>query len=142
MTIKESKMNILFFLKPKTDVIYLKEDDTVRNALEKMEHYRHAAIPVLKLDGGYLGTLSEGDLLWFLKSNHNMNLLETEDIPLIKVPRYFNDKAVRVDTNVEELFTLSAQQNYVPVVDDRGMFIGIVTRKDIINYMVKTKKQN
>jgi CBS domain-containing protein len=133
-------MNILFFLKPKTDVVFINEGDTVRQALEKMEHYRHASIPILKEDGSYLGTLSEGDLLWFLKDNHNMSLLQTEEIPITKVPRYFDDKTVRVETDVEALFQLSAQQNFVPVVDDRGMFIGIVTRKDIINHMIKIRK--
>ena len=33
-------MNILFFLTPKSDVAYISEDDTLRQALEKMEQDR------------------------------------------------------------------------------------------------------
>lgn len=37
---------------------------------------------------------------------------------------------------MSELFNRSLEQNYVPVVDDRNIFIGIVTRKTIISYLM------
>ena len=40
-------MNILFFLTPKSEVAYINEDDTLRQALEKMEHHRYSAIPII-----------------------------------------------------------------------------------------------
>ena len=53
-------MNILFFLTPKCDVAYVKEEDSLRNTLEKMEFHRYSAIPVLSKDGKFAGTLTEG----------------------------------------------------------------------------------
>ena len=61
-------MNILFFLTPKSEVAYVYDTDTVRQVLEKMENQRYSAIPVIsKEDGSYIGTLTEGDLLWYIK---------------------------------------------------------------------------
>ena len=60
-------MNILFFLTPKSDVAYISEDDTLRQALEKMEHHKYSAVPIVSRTGRYVGTLTEGDLLWGMK---------------------------------------------------------------------------
>ena len=61
-------MNILFFLTPKSDVVYIYSDDTLKQALEKMEYYRYSALPILTKNGHYLGTITEGDLLWYLSN--------------------------------------------------------------------------
>ena len=60
--------NILFFLKPKAMCAFLHDDDTLRQALEKMETAGYAALPILNKRGEYRGTLTEGDLLWALKN--------------------------------------------------------------------------
>ncbi len=57
-------MNILFFLTPKKDIAYIYENETLRQALEKMENRRYSCIPILSMDGQYIGSISEGDLLW------------------------------------------------------------------------------
>ena len=35
---------------------------------------------------------------------------------------------------IEELLMRAMNQNFIPVVDDRNLFIGIVTRKDVIKH--------
>ena len=57
-------MNILFFLSPKQDLMYVYDDFTLRQTLEKWENNRYASIPVLNRQGKYVGTLTEGDILW------------------------------------------------------------------------------
>ena len=57
-------MNILFFLSPKQDLMYVYDDFTLRQTLEKWENNRYASIPVLNRRGEYVGTLTEGDILW------------------------------------------------------------------------------
>ena len=45
---------------------------------------------------------------------------------------------------VEDLFDCAINQNFVPVLDDMGYFIGIVTRKDIMKYgysLLKKRKE-
>ena len=55
-------MNILFFLSPKQDLMYVYDDFPLRQTLEKWENNRYASIPVLNRKGEYVGTLTEGDI--------------------------------------------------------------------------------
>ena len=71
---KVNDMNIMFFLKPKSEVAHIYDDDTVRQVLERMEYHRYSCIPMLNRQGKYVGSITEGDLLWWLKGNHNLNL--------------------------------------------------------------------
>ena len=127
-------MNILLFLTPKNDVAYLYDDFTMRQALEKMEHHRYSAIPVISRNGSYSGTITEGDLLWAIKNRFALDLRQAENYPIADVPRRTRYQPVRIDTNMEDLIEKSLNQNFIPVVDDRGVFIGIVKRKAIIQY--------
>ena len=63
-------MNILFFLTLKSEVAHIYEDDTVRQALDKMEGFRYSTIPLLSKDGRYAGTITEGDLLWGIRKEY------------------------------------------------------------------------
>ena len=128
-------MNILLFLTPKDSVAYIYDDFTLRQTLEKMERSRFAAVPIIGRDGKYIGTLTEGDLLWTIKNGNSLNLKNAEKIPIMSVSRRMDNLPVRIDTGMDELIVRATNQNFVPVVDDRGVFIGIITRKDIIKYM-------
>lgn len=130
-------MNILFFLTPKSDVAYVQEDDTLRQAVEKMEHHGYAAVPLLSIDGKYIGTLTDGDVLWGLKKLDFPNLREMEDISVMEVRRDHDNKPVHVNIDMEGLMEKVSVQNFVPVVDDEKIFIGIVTRRDVIHYLAK-----
>lgn len=137
-------MNIAFFLTPKKDVVYQKQTSTMRQAMERMEYHRYSAIPILDDDGGYVGTLTEGDLLWKLKNTPGLNFSNTSKILISEIPRHFINEPVRIDCNIEDLLATAAKQNFVPVIDDNDKFIGIIKRSDIINYcienMFRTKK--
>ena len=121
-------MNILFFLSPKQDLMYVYDDFTLRQTLEKWENNRYASIPVLNRKGEYVGTLTEGDILWGLKKYHGLDLEAAEDIPISEFAHKRDYKAVTVTTSMDELVEAAMSQNFVPVVDDRGIFIGIVRR--------------
>lgn len=128
-------MNILFFLTPKENVAHIDDEDTLRQALEKMEHRGYSAIPVLTQDGKYIGTVTEGDLLWCIKDNNFPNLKEMEDISIMDVERRRDNEAVNISISMEGLVDKISNQNFVPVVDDNNVFIGIITRKDVILYL-------
>lgn len=130
-------MNILFFLTPKESVAHVDEDDTLRQVLEKMEHHGYTAIPLLAKDGKYIGTITEGDLLWFLKDRNFPELKQLEDMPIAAIARHRDNAAVSISEPMEDLFDKVTNQNFVPVVDDKKVFIGIVTRKDILVYLAK-----
>ena len=133
-------MNILFYLVPKSEVMYLYDDYSLRQAMEKMEYHKYSAVPIINRAGNYVGTLTEGDILWELKDRKLSNLHEAEEIMLRHTNRKRDNEPVNVNCNIEDLVMTSMNQNFVPVIDDNGIFIGIVTRKGIIEYCYKRYK--
>ena len=133
-------MNILFYLVPKSEVMYLYDDYSLRQAMEKMEDHKYSAVPIINRAGNYVGTLTEGDILWELKDRKLSNLHEAEEIMLRHTNRKRDNEPVNVNCNIEDLVMTSMNQNFVPVIDDNGIFIGIVTRKSIIEYCYKQYK--
>jgi CBS-domain-containing membrane protein len=125
-------MNIAFFLTPKADVAWVPTTSTVRQAIERMENHRYTAIPVLTPDGGYDSTLTEGDILWFMKQHPEVRFWDTEHEALAKVTRRMVLRPVDIDAEIEALLSLAIDQNFVPVVDGRGAFIGIVRRRSVL----------
>ena len=126
--------NILFFLTPKALCAYLYDDYTIRQAMEKMEVAGYAAIPILNRRGEYRGTLTEGDVLWAMKNMCYMDIRQAEAHRVMEITRRKDNVPVRVTTSMHDLVERATTQNFVPVVDDKDTFIGLVTRKAIINY--------
>ena len=52
-----------------------------------------------------------------------------------------DNKPVHVNVDMEGLLDKVMHQNFVPVVDDDKVFIGIVTRKDVIQYLMDELKK-
>lgn len=127
-------MNVLFFLTPKEEVAYLYEDVTVRQALEKMKYYQYTAIPIIDREGHYMGTVTEGDFLWGMLERNGVTWKEAEGWRLVELPLRRDNRAVQLDADIEDLLQLALRQNFVPVVDAHNIFIGIVTRKEIMQY--------
>ena len=92
------------------------------------------SIPIINKDGKYVGTITEGDLLWTIKNELSLDLRAIEDIPITDVKRRKDNRPVSIDANIEDLISKSMNQNFVPVVDDKDTFIGIIKRRDIIEY--------
>ena len=129
--------NILFFLTPKALCSFLYDDSTIRQAIEKMESAGYSSIPILSKTGEYRGTLTEGDLLWALKNICRMDMRQAEVHRITEISRRRDNIPVRVTMSMHDLVERASTQNFVPVVDDKGDFIGIITRKAIIKYCEK-----
>lgn len=127
-------MNVLFFLTPKSEVAHLQDDWTVRQGIEKMERSGYTALPLIDREGHYIGTVSEGDFLRLLKRRYDMNTRSAEAVSILAVKRRADIRPVSVDATMEDLVRMAMNQNFVPVIDDNQIFIGIVTRKDIIRF--------
>ena len=126
--------NILFFLTPKVMCAFVYDDYTIRQALEKIEGTGYNTVPILSRHGEYRGTLTEGDLLWALKNMCYMDMRQAEARRIAEIARKRDYIPVRVTTDMHELVRRAINQNFVPVVDDKEAFIGIVTRGSIIQY--------
>ena len=133
-------MNIAFFMRPKQDVTFVYSNYTVRQVLEKMHQSKYTAIPVLEHDGTYVGTVSEGDLLWFIVKGeggepHTMAIENLEQFKLTDIGlNTHKNQPVSISSSIEDLIIRSMETNFVPITDDRGIFIGIVTRRSIIKH--------
>jgi len=131
------RANVSFFVIPKQEVVVLPYDCTIRQALEKMEYHRYTAVPLIDNEGKYKGTLTEGDLLWKIKETFSLGLDKLQWIPLTEVPLRWQNHPVRIDATMHDLIERAVEQNFVPVIDDEGVFIGIVRRREIIEYCAK-----
>ncbi len=131
-------MNIAHFLIPKHTVAYLYDDFTFRQGLEKMRHHGYTAIPVISRSGLYQGTVSEGDFLWrLLPSADAQRAFSMQEMEYLHVADILHKElypAVDIRATMQDLLQSAMKQNFTPVVDDLGSFIGIVTLKDIIRY--------
>ncbi len=134
-------MNAAFFLIPKSQVATLEDDDTFRQGLEKMRYHGYTAIPVLTKQGKYIGTLSEGDLLWNLIDVGGASLEECEDLHIADILRPDRNPPVKITAKADELLEELMTHNFLPVTDDEGAFIGIVTRHRMLEYYKNIKQK-
>lgn len=139
-------MNVAFFLKPKSEVAFLYDYYSIRQGLEKMCFHGYTSIPVIDRDGRYLTSISEGDFLWYVIKGENteeqVDIKNEEAKSISDIMKPDRHPPVKITATMEEMILKAMDQNYIPVVDDRGFFIGIITRKDIIKYFYETAVLN
>lgn len=128
-------MNILRFLVPKSSVEYISSEATVRQAYEKMRYHSYVAIPVLDDEGRYVGTLRRDDIYkyFFEKGKIDFRQAEKDGIKSLLDKEYSNP--LYHNSKIEDMMDRVRERNFVPVVDDRGCFIGIVLRRDVLNFL-------
>ncbi len=134
-------MNVISLLTPKAQVTYLYEDCTIRQGLEKLQAHGYTAIPVLSRDGSYVGTVSEGDFLWYFLDETEIPVKTLVRFPMREVMREDFNPAVSVRVSMEELLERAKRQSFIPVVDDRGAFVGIVTRQTIMGRLTMPRSE-
>lgn len=127
-------MQISYFLLPKEQVAYIPSTMSMFEALEVLESHFYTALPIIDESGRYVGTLSEGDLLWKLKNACNLDFEKMREIPVYDIQKHVRNESVIITAAMEDMLSLAADQNFVPVTDTTGVFLGIIRRKDIIEY--------
>lgn len=135
-------MNVISLLIPKINVAYIYDDCSIRQGLEKMRAHRYTAIPVLTKDGMYAGTVSEGDFLWSLIDDGSNSLREKEKLRVKDIIRDGFNPPADIYIKMDELLRRAINQCFIPVTDDRGSFMGIVTRQIIIRTFMTDKTVN
>ncbi len=125
---------------PKSLVEYITVESTVRQAMEKMNFHRYTAIPVLDNQGKYIGTLRNDDIFRYFLEKGNFDKYDAEEISVCDILDKAYCKPVLHNTSMKELIENVKEHNFVPIVDDRGCFIGIVLRREILNHLLKDFK--
>lgn len=127
-------MVVPFFLTPKIEIVTIGSGSTMRQVQEKMSAHTYTAMPVIDEGGKYVGTVTEGDLLQVYQEHPQMRFSESSKILLKDIVLKTINNPVHIDAKIENLLEYAICQNFVPVVDDSGVFIGIVRRREIIEY--------
>lgn len=131
-------MNVFKLITPKSSVAYVEDSCTIRQALEKMRHHGYTALPVIDADGKYVGTVNEGDFLWDIVSRNESDLKSQEKRSIRDVIRPDWNPPIDITASPEELLQRVQAQNFLPVIDARGVFVGIITRGKIIKHFIGT----
>ena len=126
-------MDILFFTILKNKVVCAYDDLNVKEVYDLLEDNHFTAIPIVNRDGIYVGTITEGDILRFIMNN-DMSKKNAEVAKIAEVERLRDLEPITQDAKIQDLILKASNQNFVPIVDEEGSFVGIVTRKEIINY--------
>lgn len=129
--------SILFYLTPKSQVAYCLDTFTLRQVVEKMDYHHYTAMPILNKRGKYVGTITEGDLLWTIRDRNSLNYQASEKIPLKEISLRRKYQTVNISSSMANLLETVENQNFVPVEDDNGVFIGIVTRRSVLKELAK-----
>jgi CBS-domain-containing membrane protein len=127
-------MKIASFLLPKDEVSFITSSASMLEALEQLEHHYYTALPIVDNEGKYVGTLSEGDLLWKLKNTPGLDFDHVQHVLVSEIDKHIHNESVSINAQMDDMLALAADQNFVPVVDEESIFIGIIRRKDIIEY--------
>lgn len=135
-------MNIMRFVVPKSLVSYIDADSTVRQAVEKMRYHRYVAIPVLDGEGKYVGTLKNDDILNYFLERESFDTRVAEGGVVKDLVSRSSARPLYHTASIEELIDSVKEHNFVSVVDDRGCFVGIILRRDILNYLLKFYNEN
>ena len=132
-------MNIFTILTPKSQTEFIEYDSTIRQALETFDFHKFNVVPLIDDEGKYVSTVSEGDILRYIKNVAKFNIEVAENVKINTIEKYRTYQAITIDSSLDEVLQLSISQNFIHIVDDRGMYIGIIKRKDIIELYIKDK---
>ena len=130
-------MQMAFFLLPKSETLYLTENMTLRQTMEKMQYHGYGAVPVLNEAGQYVGTITAADILWYLKDIYGVNMTVAERVLVKDVPRRHDNAPVSVSADIRNMLKMAMEENFIPIVDDLGVFIGMVRRREIMEFYQK-----
>ena len=128
-------MNIFDTLTPKMMTIYLDTKTTIRQALENFDVHKFSAVPIVDNKGNYVATISQGDILRYIKNDANFDMRKAENVLVVDIEHYLPYKSLSQTGTQEDIFDLILSQNFIPIVDDRGKYIGIIKRKDVLRYL-------
>lgn len=128
-------MNIQAFVKPFYDLTLVYDDQPLDDAIRIMTVNRFTSIPIITRDQKYVGTLTEGDILHFILNNPKCLKAETlKNFYVSQVKRHRDYETVSIDAAMPIVLSKASNENFVPVLDQNDKFVGIITRKVLLDY--------
>lgn len=142
------------------EVITVNVNDTVEKCANLLSKHDLSGLPVLDDEGNVKGIVTEGDIIRRASRIEGIPVLEVlGGIFYLESPKHFMDKlkksmgtiasmimsedviTVGPDEKIEDAATLLVKEKIkrLPVVDEEGHLIGIVARRDIMDYLFVNK---
>ncbi len=139
------------------EVITVTKDTAVAEVAQLLTENKVSGLPVVDQEGRVIGMVSEGDLIYQDKKLHTPAFLEIlggviylenpqrlgqdlSKMTAVKAGEIMTVKpyTVKEDATVEDIATIMVERqiNRVPVVDNEGKLLGIVSRQDLVKAMI------
>lgn len=109
----------------KEDIFPLRMDDTIDEALSRMNEYKVSHFPVSS-DDRFLGIIAEKDII----------NLESPEMEIKNEFLRFDNSSVNEHLYIYDVLKLASEQklSIIPVTDDAGGYIGSITQRDLVSF--------
>lgn len=134
-------MNIAMLLSPKCNISFLINENSVRKGIENFKVHGYSSVPVINKDGTYYGIVSDKDFLSYIIKSKDYSLQNFEEVRIDEIIEEGLNPPVNINASLNELLVRISDWNFVPIVDSRNKFVGIITRKSVIKYLCDVLKQ-
>lgn len=150
------------------DVITLRRIDKIEEAAKILREKKISGAPVVDEDNKMIGIVSEGDIMRLLEFHSpNLNLILPSPLDLIELPIRMKSEYDEISAGLKKASLVLTQEimtrkvvtiapdksisdaaelmdsrkvKRLPVVDEKGDMVGIITRGDIIGALVKSNE--
>lgn len=140
------------------DLIYVRPDALIRDVLLQFAERKVSGMPVLEQDQHLAGMITIGDILTHLQPHfsHTIDLLSfvTYYVEDTSLPELIQDGimqpvrtmmtkrhlvTVAPTTSIEDISSIFSRQRFkkLPVVNDKAQVVGVISRGDLVRYIVK-----
>ena len=109
-------MNIFTIITPKIQTVFIDSESTIRQALETFDFHKFNVVPLVDEEGKYVSTLSEGDILRYIKNEVKFDLEKAESVKVSTIEKHRSYEAITIDSSFDDILRLSINQNFVPIV--------------------------
>ena len=124
--------NHLFYLIPKAELTYVHDTDSFQSVLDIFLTSTFTALPVINDRGHYLFTVGEGDLLRTLYMSCKHPEIDLDSFVVGDIEPKVKVTAASIETDFKTVVKMAMHQNFVPLVDDQNVMIGILRRQELI----------
>jgi CBS domain-containing protein len=116
----------------KDSIVTVHPDWTLERALLRLTRSGYSSVPVINSENQVEGLISKTLILDFMSENQNINY---NDLPLFQVHQAMNKNYMGIWENTPLSFALELMidRSYVPIIDQKNMFVGILTRQAVLS---------
>ncbi len=114
---------------PLPPMIVVRNDDVVREALDKLRKFEISQLPVADRNGAIVGSVNDVAVMQAVFDRSDLLLKPVREVMGRPFP------SLEQDVAIDRAYKLLSLANSAIVVTDAGQPVGVVTRQDIISYL-------